>query len=72
MKILLDECLPRKLKNHLEEYDVFTVSEKGWTSLKNGSLLKTAIIEEFDILLTVDKKLEYEQNMDLFNITVSF
>lgn len=70
MKILLDECLPRKLKDQLGEYDVFTVSEKGWASLKNGNLLKTAIAEGFDVLLTVDKKLEYEQNMELFDITV--
>jgi hypothetical protein len=43
MKILLDECLPRKLKDHLGEYDVFTVSEKDWASLKNGNLIKAAI-----------------------------
>ncbi|MBZ0204631.1 MAG: DUF5615 family PIN-like protein [Ignavibacteria bacterium] len=65
MKILLDECLPRKLKFHLIEYDTFTVGEKGWANLKNGSLLKAAIDDNFDILLTVDKKLKYEQNMEL-------
>lgn len=70
MKILLDECLPRRLKDHLKEFGTFTASEKGWASLKNGALLRAAINDSFDIFLTVDKKLEYEQNMKLFNITV--
>lgn len=70
MKILLDECLPKRLKDHLKEYDVSTASEKGWASLKNGNLLMAAIENKFDVLLTVDKKLEYEQNIKLFNITI--
>jgi predicted nuclease of predicted toxin-antitoxin system len=70
MKILLDECLPGRLKNHLKEYDVFTVAEIGWTSMKNGNLLRTAIENNFDVFLTVDKKLEYEQNIKSLNITI--
>jgi len=38
MKILLDECLPRRLKNYLPGYPVATVSEMGWKGLKNGKL----------------------------------
>lgn len=70
MKILLDECLPVRLKNLLKEYEVFSVSEMGWRSLKNGKLLKTAVENNFDVILTVDKKLEYQQNLDSFNIAV--
>ncbi len=70
MKLLLDECLPRRIKNHLKEFDVFTVGEKGWSSLKNVNLLKAAIADNFDILLTVNKKLKYEQNIKLFDIAI--
>ena len=42
----------------------------GWRSLKNGKLLKAAVENNFDVFLTVDKKLEYQQNLDSFNIAV--
>ena len=70
MKILLDECLPVRLKNLLTEFDVFSVSEMGWRSLKNGKLLKAAVENSIDVFLTVDKKLEYQQNLDSFNNSV--
>ena len=70
MKILLDECLPVRLKNLLKEYEVFSVSEMGWRSLKNGKLLRAAVENNFDVFLTVDKKLEYQQNLNSFNIAV--
>lgn len=70
MKILIDECLPKKLKQYLSEFEVNTVSELGWESLKNGELLKQAISNKFDILLTADKKLKYEQNLKSPNITI--
>jgi hypothetical protein len=54
MKILLDECVTRKLRQHLTEFEVKTVVEMGWSGLKNGSLLTAAIEDEFDILLTID------------------
>ena len=70
MKILLDECLPVRLKNLLTEFDVFSVSEMGWRSLKNGKLLKAAVENSIDVFLTVDKKQEYQENLDSFNISV--
>ncbi len=70
MKILLDECLPVRLKKLLKEFDVFSVSEMGWKSLENGNLLKAAVENNFDVFLTVDKKLEYQQNLNSFNIAV--
>jgi hypothetical protein len=70
MKILLDECLPVRIKNLLKEFEVRSVSEMGWRSLKNGKLLKAAVENNFDILLTVDKKLESQQNLKSFNIAV--
>ena len=70
MKILLDECLPVSLKTLLPGMEVFTTEEMGWTSLENGNLIKAAIEKNFDLLLTVDKKLEYQQNIKTYNITI--
>ncbi|MEO8211124.1 MAG: DUF5615 family PIN-like protein [bacterium] len=70
MKILLDECLPVRLKKFLKEFEVFSVTEMGWRSLKNGKLLEAAVKNNFDVFMTVDKKLEYQQNLNSFNISV--
>ncbi len=62
MKILIDESLPRYLKHVLAEYAAFTVQELGWTGIKNGELL-TRANNAFDVLLTADKNLRYQQNL---------
>ena len=69
MRILLDECLPRKLKRDLPGHDVATVPEMGWASIKNGKLLKLAK-NNFDVFLTADQNLEYQQNLDAYQIAV--
>ena len=48
MHILIDECLPKKLKQELHRHTVFTVQEKGWSGLENGDLLRVAE-NEFDV-----------------------
>ena len=58
MKILLDECLPKKMKTHLKQFEVTAVSDMGWSSLRNGELLKKAIENGFDIFITIDKNLK--------------
>lgn len=70
MKILLDECVNRKLKGRLSGIDACTVAEMNWRSLRNGNLMRVAIENEFDVLLTVDKNLEYQQNMEKYDIIV--
>ncbi len=70
MKILLDECLPKKLKILLDKFEVKTVNEMGWNSFKNGKLLKVAVENSFDILLTIDKNLEFQLNLKFYNITI--
>lgn len=70
MKILLDECLPKKLKAGLNQYEIFTVYEMGWSGLKDGKLIKVAIDKEFDVLVTIDKNLKYQQNINSYNITI--
>ena len=61
MRVLLDECVPRALRDELSGHDVRTVAENGWSGAKNGELLRLAA-DRFDVLLTVDRNLEYQQN----------
>ena len=69
MRILLDECLPRKLGRELVGHDCSTAPQMGWAGLKNGALL-TKAVGRFDIFLTVDKKLPHEQKLAAFAIAV--
>jgi predicted nuclease of predicted toxin-antitoxin system len=69
VRVLLDECLPRRLKRDLPGHDARTTSEMGWASKRNGELLRLAE-SQFDIFLTVDRKLQYQQNLSAFNIAV--
>lgn len=62
MKILLDECLPRKLKGTLPDYEVRTVPEMGWAGTKNGELLRL-MAGEFDVFVTIDGNLPSQQNL---------
>jgi predicted nuclease of predicted toxin-antitoxin system len=61
MRVLLDECMPRALRRDLPGHEVKTVAEAGWAGVKNGELLRLAATQ-FDVLLTVDRNLEYQQN----------
>src|SRR6266496_276311 len=63
MKILLDECLPKRLKRELIGYDVQTVPEAGWAGKKNGVLLEL-MISEFDVFITVDQNMQYQQPLE--------
>jgi hypothetical protein len=63
MKILLDECLPRKLKASFVGHECQTAPEAGLAGKKNGELLSLAEDQGFEVFLTVDKGIEYEQNL---------
>ena len=64
-KILIDENLPKKLKYRFgDNFEILTVHDMGWASKKNGELLKLIEAEKFDFFLTVDKNIEYQQNID--------
>lgn len=69
MRILIDECLPRKLKRELTGHEVYTVPEMGWASKKNGALL-ALMVGAFDVFLTIDGNLKYQQ--DLTDVDVAF
>ena len=69
MKILLDECLDRRLAGELKGHEVKTVPRMGWASIENGRLLALGE-KSFDIFVTVDKNLPHQQNLPQFNIAV--
>ncbi|MFN0174467.1 MAG: DUF5615 family PIN-like protein [Saprospiraceae bacterium] len=70
MKILLDECVTRKLKKHLSGFAVQTVTELDLSGLKNGKLLAAAEQMGFEVLLTIDKNIDSQQNISKFNLTL--
>jgi hypothetical protein len=63
VKVLLDENLPHLLRNNLGDHNVFTVRYKGWAGLKNGEPLKTAEDDGFEVFITGDQTISYEQNL---------
>ncbi len=70
MKVLLDENLPKKLKKHFSTHQVFTVSDMGWNSRKNGELLQLMIENNFDSFLTFDQNIEHQQNFKNYPLQV--
>ena len=69
MKILLDECVDRRLARDLAGHSVTTVPRYGWAGIKNGDLLALAE-KEFDAFITVDQKLAKQQDLTEFDIAV--
>jgi hypothetical protein len=69
VRVLLDECTPRKLRRELPGHVVSTVTEQGWSGTKNGALLHRAA-GEFDVLLTVDSNIEFQQNTTTLPVAV--
>ena len=69
MRLLLDECIVRKLKRDLVGHEVATVVEAGYSGLKNGVLLRAAE-GNFDVLITVDRNLPFQQNIGSLQIAV--
>jgi predicted nuclease of predicted toxin-antitoxin system len=69
MRVLLDECLPRRLKRTLSGHEVRTVPEAGWAGKKNGELLRLAS-GVFDAFVTIDQNLRYQQNLQGTSVAV--
>ena len=70
MRVLLDECLPRRLRRALPGHEVRTVQELGWAGTKNGELLRRAAAEGFEVFVTVDRNLEYQQHVPGLGLAV--
>ncbi len=69
MKVLLDECIDRRLARDLPDLDVQTVPKMGWSGITNGHLIKLAE-KDFDVFVTVDRNLSFQQNLAQFKIAV--
>ena len=67
MKVLLDECVPKKLSTFLDNCEVQTVRQLNWHCLKNGALLEKAQ-HQFDFLITVDKSIPMQLNLLKYDI----
>jgi hypothetical protein len=63
MKVLLDECLPKRFSDELMGYETATVPMMGWAGVKNGALL-SLIAEHFNVFVTIDGGLEYQQRLE--------
>jgi predicted nuclease of predicted toxin-antitoxin system len=69
MRLLLDESVPSRLRRSLTDHSVRTVVEAGWSGIENGKLLALAATE-FDAFITVDKNLQFQQNLEKLPIAV--
>lgn len=69
MKVLLDECVDRRLAQELSEHEVKTVPDMKWAGMKNGDLLRVAQ-HKFDAFVTVDRSLAFQQLLLQFNIVI--
>ena len=70
MRILLDECMPKRLKRVFPSHQVRTVTEMGWSGKKNGVLLQLMNQNGFEVLLTVDQSLRHQQNLQAAGVAI--
>ena len=70
MRILIDECIDERFRNSLPEHDCQTARYAGLAGLKNGDPLTAAETAKFDVLLTVDQGIEYQQNLSGRSIAI--
>jgi hypothetical protein len=69
MKIIIDECVPSIVKRALPAHNIVTVQDMGWAGIKNGKLLKL-ISANFDVFITSDKNLRYQQNLTSLELAI--
>ena len=61
--------MPRKLRREFAEFSIRTAQEQGWSSFKNGQLLERAV-REFEVLVTIDQRMRYQQNLQALTIGI--
>jgi hypothetical protein len=69
-RVLFDHCVPRPFRDLLIDCNVSTAVEMGWERLTNGELLAAAQAAGFDVLVTADKSLQYQQNLQSRQIAI--
>ena len=69
MRVVLDECLPKRLTGELPGHEARTVQQMGWSGISNGKLL-SLIRGQFDAFITVDSHLAYQQNLSTLPVAV--
>jgi len=69
MKLLLDECVPQRLIDDFPGHDVYTAEAAELLGVKNGALLRAAAAQ-FDVLITVDQKMSFQQNLKKFDLAL--
>ncbi len=69
MNILIDECIDRRLVRQLSGHNVKTVPQMGWAGIRDRELLRLAETE-FDILITVDRNLQFQQNLAILDLAI--
>jgi hypothetical protein len=69
VRVLLDECVDWRLLRDISGHDVKTAHQMGWASIKNGELLILAA-EHFDVFVTVDRNLSFQQSVAIFSIAI--
>jgi hypothetical protein len=70
VKLLLDHCVDRRVAREFSAHEVKTAAEMGWAALNNGRLLEAAASAGFDAVVTVDKNLRHQQNLDELRVSV--
>jgi hypothetical protein len=70
MRLLLDECVPRKFKQELPGHEVKTAAEMGWSGKRNGELLTLMRKHRFEAFVTVDQNVKFQQNVKASGIAV--
>jgi predicted nuclease of predicted toxin-antitoxin system len=69
VKVLLDECVDRRLAQDFADHEVSTVNQMGWDAKANGELL-TLAEKHFEVFVTTDRNLSFQQNLKRYNISV--
>jgi predicted nuclease of predicted toxin-antitoxin system len=64
MRVLFDHNVPKRLRSFLPSHQVTTSRELGWDALKNGDLLNAAETHGFEVMVTGDKNMTYQQNLE--------
>lgn len=64
MRILLDNCVNQRIGKHIRGHEVVHARQKGWADLSNGRLIQAAESDAFDVLITVDKSIRQQTNLE--------